>query len=523
MRLSITPIISAALLALGLSGRVTYAEPDYTLITLLHTNDMHGQVMPPGNNGGLVRLATIIRQVRAEMPNVLLLDVGDIIHGSPEDYYSGGKATITAMNATGYQVAVTGNHDFDFGQDTLEGAISTAAFPFIAANLRTNSGGQWNKVEQYRIIEIAGVRIAVLGLTTLEAITLQWPANMNGIRVDDPIATAQTMIPEMRKLADVVVVLSHLGAIIDTSLARQVPGIDFIIGAHSHTVIDDWRWIGDTLITQTGAYARALGRIDFIVRTEGDKPKIVSVNGKGRTWNSMPRPPFGRRYPDKPLIWADDKVAVDPAVEEAYKPFRVATDARLAEVLGSASAAIPGRSIDEIETPAADLVADAVRAFALSDIALIDTKSVSNEGLPAGPLTARSLFNLINGYTRQQIIVGKLTGAELKTALDREFAAKRHINLAISGAAFEYDLKNGVPQISDILIAGVPLDPTRSYTVATQAYVMMSLMEAVPGIVITAESRETTREALMQYVKGQGTVVSPPEARVRTKVQRNAK
>ena len=247
---------------------LAYADPGqhYTLITILHTNDIHGHVI--NSDGGLARVATLVRQIRADMPNVLLLDGGDIIQGEVEDYLSNGQATISAMNAMGYQAAVTGNHEYDFGLDTLKAAMAAAKFPFLAANVHAAAGGQWDKVQPYVVFNMDGVRVGVFGLTTLESVTLNWPDSLKDIVVEDPIATARSVVPQVRAVSDVVVALTHLGINEDRVLAKEVPGIDFIVGAHSHSLIVDWLWEGDTLITQAGCYAQALGRIDFIVRTD---------------------------------------------------------------------------------------------------------------------------------------------------------------------------------------------------------------------------------------------------------------
>ena len=262
-RFGIIPL--AVLTAFVLSPSVP-ADTRYVLITILHTNDLHGQVVPRDVSGGLARAATLVRRVRDQMPNVLLLDAGDIIHGTPEDYFSAGRATISAMNAVAYQAATTGNHEYDFGLDTLKAAALFARFPFLAANVRAASGGQWDSVAPCVVFTMDGVRVAVVGLTTMQTVTLHWPGSIKDIVVEDPMSTAANLVPQLRDESDVLVVLSHLGADLDEELAHKVPGIDFIVGGHSHTCITDWRWVGDTLITQTGAYARLLGRIDFIVR-----------------------------------------------------------------------------------------------------------------------------------------------------------------------------------------------------------------------------------------------------------------
>jgi len=494
----------------------------YTLITILHTNDLHGRVMPREETGGLARIATLVRQIRGEMPNVLLMDAGDIIHGTPEDYLSGGKASISAMNALSYQLAATGNHEFDFGLEVAKGVLCAAQFPFVAANIRAAGEhyrlpitSDWDRLGQSAVFELGGVRVGVLGLATLDTITLHWPNAIKDISIEDPIETAKKLAPELRERCDVMIVLSHLGDAKDKVLAETVPGIDFIVGGHSHTVIAERRWVGNTLIAQAGSYGRALGRIDFIVRSDESGSRIVSVNGKNTDWNKMRRPPLGAKYPGGPLIPIDDSTPEDEAVRKAYLPFRHDSDRRLSEVIGQAPEAIPGRSAYPDESPAGDLAADAVRAFAGSDVALIDARALAPNGLAAGAVTVRSVYDLIGGYTRQHIVVARVSGGGIRAALDKGFERVKSIGAGISGASITYEVKDGVPVVSELLIGGQPADPERMYTVAAQAYVMMGMMEIAPDTEVISEPAETTREALVSYIRSLGTVTPGPLDRVR--------
>ncbi len=124
---------AAALLAGAAPAAAAVAQtssgPRYVLLTLLHTNDLHGRVSLPDQPQGLARIATLVRQIRREMPNVLLLDAGDIIHGTPHEKEFQGQPILSAMNALGYDAATAGNHEFDQGQDVLRRAVAFARFP----------------------------------------------------------------------------------------------------------------------------------------------------------------------------------------------------------------------------------------------------------------------------------------------------------------------------------------------------------------------------------------------------------
>lgn len=506
-------LILSALVAFILPAKRISAEPQYTLITLLHTNDMHSNVSPSDGQGGVSRVSTLVKQIRAEMPNVVLLDAGDIIHGEPEEYYSGGQAIIGAMNVAGYDIAATGNHEYDFSLPVLQAVMRSAHFPFVSANVHAAGDGQWDQLKPYVFMDVGGVRLGILGLTTLDTITLHWPPNIKDIVIEDPIETAKKYVPELRKQADVVIVLSHIGAVVDKKLAAEVPGIDFIVGGHSHTTLSEWTWVGNTLIGQTGWHARNLGRMDFIVRKDESGATIVSVNGKdGQSWNRLPRTALGKKYPDGPLIALTSDVAEDPAVLREYQPYKDRVQRIFSEALGTATAPVAGGNG---ETPASDLVADAVRWFAKSDVSVIDAASVPPDGLKGGEILAGEAYYLIGGYTRQQIIVGRMSGRDLQTALNGEFAKKNRVTLVISGGRIGYELKDKAPTISSFLVGDQPINPEKQYTVAAQSYIMMEMMELAPSIEIVSELKATTREAIKAYIKAKKTINPPAPDRIR--------
>jgi len=456
------------------------ADSHYKLITILHTNDLHGVVSPVDGEGGLARAATVIQSVREQMPNVVLIDGGDIIHGTYEDYLSQGRATIAAMNAVGYNAAAAGNHEFDYGLATAECAIRSASFPFLAANIRSTGGGRWNGLNPYAIIVVDDVRIAVFGLATLETVSLHWPGSIKGIEVTDPLEAARELVPKLRPESDVIVAISHLGYPHDLALASAVPGIDFIVGAHSHTSVGDWETVGETVITQAGCYGRSLGRLDFIVRKDDSPARVVSVNSSKSPWNKLRNPPLDKAYPDRPLIPITRETPEDQAVTAAYAPYRARTDEMLSEVIAEASPAIP----------AAKLVAKALREMACSDAAVVDAKSIDSAGLPSGPITMRNAFDLIHGFTRQEIIVARMSGVGLSAALAR-------VARGVVSDGVQTDSAGRVVLVNDAL-----LDETRDYTIAAQAYVMQKMLEVVPEAVVTAEMKETPREAVVALLRG---------------------
>jgi len=299
-------------------------------------------------------------------------------------------------------------------------------------------------------------------------------------------------------------------------LAAAVPGIDFIVGGHSHTTLDKWQWVGNTLIAQAGAYARYLGRIDFIAAIEGGSAKIVSINGRdGRSWNDLARPPLGKSYPTSPLIPVSKSLPDDEVVAAAYRPFRERASAALDQVIGEAEEDIPAVPSDSGETAAGDLVADAVRAIAKSDIAVVDARSIAS-GLAKGPISLRDAFNLIGGFTRQQIIVVQMKGSEVLAGLSAGLVKNGSLRLQVSGASASYRLnRDGGAEVSGVMAGGAPINPQKDYTVAGQAYIIQDFMRAYPSTSVVAELAATTREATAEYIRLAGRIGSPSAQRIR--------
>lgn len=465
------------------------------VLTLLHTNDPHGRIYLPGQAQGLTRLATLVRRVRAEMPNVLLFDAGDLIHGTPEEKAFEGKPMIGAMNALKYDAATAGNHEFDFGQRIARQAIAMAQFPLLSANvLDEKTGLPWGGLKPYILKQVGGARVAIFGLTTPDTVKIQFPRTLQGIRFADPIETARVLVPKLRQRADVVIFLSHLGYNPDRALAEAVRGIDIILGGHSHTRLAEQVWVGDTLIMQTGAHGKALGRADVLLERESDGRVRLHINGReGRWWghDSVPAP-LGKTYPTGPLLDATTDTRHDATVLASYAPFRDETNRRHAEVLTTARAPLTAEGVKERQTALGTLLAQAVRQKFKVDVALVPSGAIAR-GLPAGAIRVEDAMNTIGGYTRQHVVTARATGGQLRLLHER--AASKPREMQVSGLA-ESD---GV-----LLVNGHPLRDEAQYTIAGAAYLIQDSLLGREGVVIVGDHPEapTTREALVELLRG---------------------
>ncbi|MCS7081565.1 MAG: metallophosphatase [Bacteroidetes bacterium] len=257
-------------------------------IVILHTNDVHSRIEPFPENagpmaglGGAARRATLVRRLRAQEPHLLLVDAGDIFQGTAYFNLFRGELDFRTMSAIGYDLATLGNHDFDLGVEGLLRALEHARFGFLSANYRFESAELRAAVRPYAVRELAGVRVGLIGVgIDLEGLL---PAPLRaGVRYEDPVPIVRELVAHLRRRerSHLVVVLSHLGyeysspRIDDVKLARAVPGIDLIIGGHTHTFLDAPRVIEHeheppTWIVQAGWGGVRLGRVDFVFDAQG--------------------------------------------------------------------------------------------------------------------------------------------------------------------------------------------------------------------------------------------------------------
>jgi len=264
-----------------------------TVITILHTNDTHSQIdpLPPNDKyagkGGVARRATLVKRVRKENPNTLLIDAGDVLQGTPYFNFYKGEVEYKAMSAIGYDAGTIGNHEFDNGVEALAAALKFANFDIVSANYDVKGTALEGRVKPYVVKTVAGIRIGLFGLG-ISPVALITPANFKGVTYNDPVIAARDVVKKLREeeRCALVVCMSHLGyhengKSGDSFVASQVDGIDFIASGHTHTFMDQpvtqtQPCGAKTLIFQVGKSGIYVGRVDFTFRTG----KVVAASGR---------------------------------------------------------------------------------------------------------------------------------------------------------------------------------------------------------------------------------------------------
>lgn len=286
---------AAAFIGAGLLPVSSFARPEAVKITVLHTNDVHSRIDPfPHNDpkypglGGFARRAALIRKIRAEEENVLLLDAGDIFQGTPYFNLYKGALELQLMSEMGYDAATMGNHDFDGGIENLRERMERdAAFPFLNANYDLRDTPLHGAVLPCTVMRKGGIRIGILGIG-IELKGLVDARMYGNTRYLDPVSVAEQTALRLKhdEQCDLVIALSHLGyrykekKVSDEILAQQTSCIDLIVGGHTHTFLDEpvrlTNAAGKTVhIAQVGWAGIRLGRIDYFFDRDRKKSELM--------------------------------------------------------------------------------------------------------------------------------------------------------------------------------------------------------------------------------------------------------
>ncbi len=286
---------TAAVIGTVAPDTLAVGQAKTTSLTILHTNDVHSRLDPfpmdGGRNagkGGIVRRATLIKQIRQEQKNVLLFDAGDVFQGTPYFNLYKGEPEVLAMNRLGYDAGTIGNHDFDGGIDNMVTQFGKASWPLLIANYDFKNTVMDGRTKPYRIFEKEGIRVGVFGLGIQPEGLIPKDAYKE-TKYLDPIELGNDTAARLRseQHCDYVICLSHLGfkyddaTVSDNVLAAKTRNIDLIIGGHTHTFLDAPVAVNNpdgqpVWINQVGFAGINLGRIDLTF----EQGKAISSTGK---------------------------------------------------------------------------------------------------------------------------------------------------------------------------------------------------------------------------------------------------
>lgn len=454
-------------------------------IVILNTNDVHCGV---DNNIGYAGLAAYREEMNDEGNDVYLIDVGDEIQGGTIGTMTKGEAIIHIMNDVGYDLAVPGNHEFDYGVDHFLELTQIADFPYVCCNFVDLRTGK-TVFEPYTIERIGGKRIAFIGVATPTTITSTVPAffqdesgefiysfmqDEDGSKFYD---TIQKAVDEARDDgADYCIVVGHLGIdgadspYTSTEVIENTTGIDVLLDGHSHSIVENEKVKNkegkQVILSQAGYQLPAIGKLT--IDTAGNmKSELI------------------KEYDKK-----------DEAITEAIKKEEAVYADQLAEVLGETDFDLIVKTKDETawlvrnnETNMADFVTDAYKYSTGAEIAIINGGGI-RDNIKAGKITYKSLLD-VNPFSNQ-LTVKKVTGQELLDALEYSVSYVPDDFggfLQVSGITFDVDLDKDAKvkldesgmfvgfdsderRVSNVKINGEDLDPKREYLTAGNTYIL---------------------------------------------------
>ena len=489
-------------------------------LVILHTNDTHGRPVkffkhPAPDVGGLPARATIVNGIKARSKNVLLLDAGDINTGRPESNLFKARPDIEGYNYIGYDAMALGNHEFDNEPDVLKQQMQLANFPFLSANITQKQGELLTR--PYIIKEFEGFKVAIFGLTTRETEFLAHPENIKGLVFQDEVEAAKQLVPKLRKQADVVIALAHLGIynspeLGSKRLATEVSGIDLIVDGHSHTKLDTPIVLTDpesdhkTLIVQAWKWGLILGRVDLFIQEK----RVIDYNFEAIPVNL-------KRVEEKPdgatvYHYIGEEIPEDPELVKLIEPYVAGANSVLSEVIGQAEETFFYRGVRKGENGLGNLVADSMLWYTKYlgvDFALQNGGGIRAD-LPKGPITQGSLHEVLP--FGNSVVVLTLDGATVQSLFD-------YIGSISRGRGAFPQVSAGVSITLDtlsrscekIMINGEPFDPGRTYKIATNSYLAAGgdgywmLMNAVHRY----DSSMSLRDVVTQYIEHLGGTIKP--------------
>ncbi len=452
----------------------------YTL-NIMHTNDTHANI------DNVAKKMTAIKSVRAEKPDALLLDAGDVFSGTLYFNEYKGLADLEFMNLAGYDAMTFGNHEFDLGTGTLANFVKEARFPFVSANVNftddanlqsrfhndvTTASPVDGEIYNGIIKVVNGEKIGIFGLTTAETATISSPGE--GVKFENYIEEAQKSVDALKAQGvNKIVALTHIGYDDslswdnDLELAKQVEGIDVIVGGHSHTKLDapvvDNTGVEPTVIVQANEYNKYLGTLDVTFDAAG---KVMVPETTGKLLD---------------IAKYTEDAATAQILNTKYKP---AIDEKKATVVGKAAVPLEGGNplARTRETNLGNFIADGMLAKAKTinpdtSIALQNGGGV-RVTLPAGDITLANVFTVLP--FGNSLAIMDLKGSEIKEALEIGVkTAPETANgafLQVAGMKFTYDSTKPVgSKVQTIEVKGqdgsyTALDLTKNYSVATNIF-----------------------------------------------------
>jgi 2',3'-cyclic-nucleotide 2'-phosphodiesterase (5'-nucleotidase family) len=480
----------------------------YVRLRIISTNDFHGALDPVSATGptpgGADAMAATIEDAEHEcMPPScasLLVDAGDLFQGSAASNLAYGAPVVALYNRLGYAAAAIGNHEFDWGVDTLRARMREARFAILAANVRDRNGRVPPWARDDTIIERGALRIGVIGVIGPETYHSIMPARVSNLRFDDPAPIIDSLARSLRaRGVDVVVVLAHSGAfcgqggatgchgaIIDLARRLTEP-VNAIISGHTHSFVDTR--VDRIPVVQALSSGRAVAVVDLAIAPTAARDSVLSQ------------------------VVIDAHGNAPPAADSIVR----AAQARVADVEQRAVATLAGplpRS--GAQYALGNLVADAQRWAGKADVAAVNNGGI-RQGLPAGTVTWGALFAVqpFANTLRRITVPGSALRAYLETLVNAQGDPRSHV----SGVVLAFDMSRPAASrlVSARLTGGAELRADARYTIVLNDFMATGADGRILTEAATADEpiEPDDLDALVSYLSSRPQpVVAPQESRI---------
>ncbi len=519
--------ILTSAIALSFAFPVLAANGDIHNVTILGTSDLHGHFMPwdysadkLNLSGSLSQIATKVKTIRQEQPNVILVDAGDTIQGNFVETFKDEAIDpmMLGFNEMKYDVWVLGNHEFDFGLKVLNSSLTQFKGRSLAGNIQRPDGNPF--LPGYTIIERGGIKIGVIGMDTpMTQVFAEGTNRLEGMTFTNPTLEVQKIIKQIDPQVDAIVLVAHMGIENEnditntgvTDIANGNPELDAIVAGHMHTLIDK-AVVNGVIITEPDKYGRALSRIDLQFEEQNGKFTLINKDS---------------------LTYKIKDITSDSKMESLYEPYHK----RLREMANREIAQLSGvnlvpeneiRGIPQVhvqDTGISALFQEA--SFFYAPKANVIALQIDNDNakLDVGSIKAKDIaYNY--QYAGGEITVYQMTGKELKQYMEwsagyfnsvkpgdvtysfnpERRASKYSTNDFFAGVTYTIDLTQPAGErITDLKFAdGTPVKDNSEIRLGMNSYRMGHLTKK--GGVLEGQQFPVLFDTEAEYGEEQGTI-----------------
>jgi len=442
---------------------------------VVHTNDVHARIVPADGGMGYSKLATMLKAGRAITDNILLLDAGDVTHGTNLANMFEGETVGVLLDMLGYDAVAPGNHDFNYGTDRLLEAADIAEkytdIRVLSANVLDSDG--YLLFQPYQVYDFNGFKVAVVGLTTPDTATKTHPNNVKGVYFanDEIFEIGQVAIDMAREYVDYIIVLGHIGldpdgesGLTSDQIVSRIKGIDLFVDGHSHTTLKEGMKIGDSLIVSTGEYLKNLG--------------VVQIHVKGNKVTAtypMLIPAADVLAPEDSKLakeWGISAVPNDPEVDEYVGYMTAQLEGRLGEIIAYVPEKLDGERANVRTKPTnlSRLITRAMTEESGADFTITNGGGI-RASMDAGNVTIGDVINVLP-FTNI-ITVAEITGADVYAALEHGYRMLPGENGGFSQTDLQVVYNRFAEpgkRILRVLLNGKLIDKNATYKVATNDF-----------------------------------------------------